>query len=220
MNIDLLKVLVESDFGFDQASYQTLRDACYGLLRSHAPQVLALDEAGVTDFVVHAGRSVGESLMHDARFDTVAYHRALESLVNSSEEERREVYLRVLHNTFEQKMVMFFVSMLGLYVSLCDAEDDFWEPYGLSGHLLFMDEGFDHLFEAHCIRPLYDETLCHHDRRLAIVLSGLYSLAVTIMGLEEFNLHLYKFLYSSSPISPMTSECDACLFHFPSLSSR
>ena len=208
MNIDLLKVLVKSDFGFDQESYQALRGTCYELLRSHAPQVLALDEAGVTDFVVHAGRSVGESLMHDARFDTVAYHRALESLVNSSEEERREVYLRVLHNTFEQKMVMFFVSMLGLYVSLCDAEDDFWEPYGLSGHLLFMDEGFAHVFEAYCLRPLYDDTLPHYDRRLAAALSGVYSLAVTLMGLEAFNQHLHKFLH----YVPEREECCSCEF--------
>lgn len=209
MNINLLKALVKSDFGFDQESYQALRGTCYELLRSHAPQVLALDEAGVADFVAHAGHLLEESLKcPDARFDDAVYHRALEILVNSSEEERKKVYMRVLHDTFEQKMVMFFVAVLGLYVAHSDCEDDFWEPYGLSGHFLLMDEGFAHVFEAYCLRPLYDDTLPHYDRRLAAALSGVYSLAVTLMGLEAFNQHLHKFLH----YVPEREECSSCEF--------
>lgn len=204
MNLNLLKVLMRSDFGFDQASYQTLRDVCYGLLRSHAPQVLALKETGVTDFVAHVGNLMGESLNRDMRFDDAAYHRALEILVNSREEDRKNVYMRVLHNTFEQKMVMSFVAVMGLYAAHCDIEDDFWEPYGLSGHFLLMDEGFAHVFETCCLRPLYDKALFHYDCRLAVTLSGIYSLAVTTMGLENFNRHLHKFLH----YAPVCEVCD------------
>ena len=195
MNLNLWDALMKNDFVFDRESYLTLRQSCYHLLQQNVPELLELRDEEVVDFFHRTGESVAEYYDAGARFDSVDYLCQLESLENNTSEQRKRVYLHAVHCTFEQRMVMWFVAMMGVYVSRCDEDDDFWEPYGLSGRYLNMDEGFRQVVEENCIAPLSDVSLCHFDRRMAASLSALYSLAVTLIGADEFGLHLHNFFH-------------------------
>lgn len=195
MNVNLWNALMKSDFVFDCESYLTLRQSCLHFLQRNVPQLLHLDEGKVTDFLSYVGQLVGECLESGTRFDKEAYLCQLESLCENTPEQRKMVYLHAVHNTFEQKMVMLFVATLGIYASQCDEDDDFWEIYGLSGCFLSMEAGFKNVWTERCMMPLADASLPHFDRRMAVSLSALYSLAVTLIGAEEFGLHLHNFFH-------------------------
>lgn len=195
MNVNLWNALMKSDFVFDRESYLALRQSCAYFVQHNVPQLQRLDRQQVVDFFSYTGQLMGKSLKTDARFDKVAYLCELESLYENTSEQRKRVYLRAAYDTFEQKMVMLFVAAMGIYASLCDADDDFWEPYGLNGRYLTMEEDFQEMWAEHCMKPLHDMSLSHFDRRMAIVVSSLYSLAVTLIGTEEFGLHLHNFFH-------------------------
>ena len=195
MNVNLWNALMKSDFVFDCESYLTLRQSCLHFLQRNVPQLLHLDEGKVTDFLSYVGQLVGESLESGTRFDKEAYLCQLESLCENTPEQRKMLYLHAVHNTFEQKMVMLFVAMMGIYASHCDEDDDFWEPYGLSGRYLSVEKGVEEVLQAECVVPLCDISLPHFDRRMAVSLSMLYSVAVTWMGTDEFGFHLHNFFH-------------------------
>lgn len=195
MNLNLWNALMKSDFVFDRESYLTLRRSCYHLLQQYVPELLELKDEEVVDFFLRTGESVAECYDAGVRFDRVDYLCRLESLDNNTPEQRKSVYLHAVHRTFEQRMVMWFVAIMGVYASRCDEDDDFWEPYGLSGRYLNMEGGFGQVFEMSCIAPLGDVSLRHFDRRMAVSLSTLYSLAVTLIGADEFGLHLHNFFH-------------------------
>ena len=140
MNINLWNVLMKSDFVFNRESYLTLRQSCLHFLQQHVPQLLQLDEKEVSDFLSYAGIAVNECYKSGCRFDREYYLCQLESVCSNDAEWRRKVYLHCANETFEQRMVMLFVAIMGIYASKCDDDDDFWEPYGLSGSYLSMDE--------------------------------------------------------------------------------
>lgn len=195
MNINLWSVLMESDFVFNRESYLTLRQSCLHFLQQHVPQLLQLDEKEVSDFLSYASSEVSECFKTGRRFDSEAYLCQLESVCGNDAEWRKQVYLHWVHDTFEQKMVMLFVAIMGIYASKCDDDDDFWEPHGLSGSYLAMDKGLLANLISKCLVPLNDVSLVHFDRRMAVALSGLYSCAVTWMGAEGFGLHLHNFFH-------------------------
>lgn len=195
MNINLWNVLMKSDFVFNRESYLTLRQSCLHFLQQHVPQLLQLDEKEVSDFLSYAGIAVNECYKSGCRFDREYYLCQLESVCSNDAEWRRKVYLHCANETFEQRMVMLFVAIMGIYASKCDDDDDFWEPYGLSGSYLSMDEDLLATLVNKCIVPLDDVSLVHFDRRMAVALSGLYSCAVTWMGAEGFGLHLHNFFH-------------------------
>lgn len=195
MNIHVLNSLMKTDFEFDRTSYLTLRDSCHKLLKEHVPGLLRMTHTDIIEFIKHAGRIAGEYYNTDIRFDLATYHRRLESMKSNSKEERKEVYLRTVHETYEQKIIMVLVAFIGIYAAQCDDDDDFWEPFGLGGRFLQAEHGFEQALATQCIQPLYDQTLPHFDRRMAVAVSGLYSLAVSTLGTEEFNLHLQNFFH-------------------------
>ena len=195
MNVNLWNALMKSDFVFDRESYLVLRQSCYHLVQHHVPQLLRMAEDDVVGFLSQAAKAVGECCDAGLRFDKVAYLCQLESLSDSTPEMRKRVYLRAVHDTFEQKLVMLFVAMMGIYASHCDEDDDFWEPYGLSGRYLSVEKGVEEVLQAECVVPLCDRSLPHFDRRMAVSLSMLYSVAVTWMGTDEFGFHLHNFFH-------------------------
>ena len=125
MNLNLWDALMKNDFVFDRESYLTLRQSCYHLLQQNVPELLELRDEEVVDFFHRTGESVAEYYDAGARFDSVDYLCQLESLENNTSEQRKRVYLHAVHCTFEQRMVMWFVAMMGVYVSRCDEDDDF-----------------------------------------------------------------------------------------------
>lgn len=195
MNVNLWNALMRSDFVFDRKSYLTLRRSCHYFLQRNAPQLLRLTEEDIAKFLVYAGTETGKYHESGRHFDNVDYLCELESLRENNAEQRKRVYLHALYDTFEQKMVMYFVAVMGIYAEQCDEEEDFWEPYGLNGHFLPVDRGFQQELEERCIEPLGDTTLRHFDRRMAICIGGLYSLAVTLIGAERFGFHLQNFFH-------------------------
>lgn len=216
MNVNLWNALMKSDFVFDRESYLTLRQSSIHFVQRNVPQLLNLDERGVADFFSHAGRMMEECLKTGARFDNAAYLCQLECLCENTPEQRKRIYLSAAYDTFEQKMVMLFVAAMGIYASLCDEDDDFWEPHGLSGRFLPMERGFWQVWEEGCMQPLGDVSLRHFDRRVAVVLSSLYSLGVTLVGAEEFGLHLHNFFHyirQDEKLEMMAWMCKAKQMH-------
>lgn len=195
MNVNLWNVLMKSDFVFDRGSYVTLRQSCYSFLQNNVPSLLLLNDGEIASFISYAGKVLGECYEAGFYFDNEAYLRQLESSFNCGAELRKRVYLHAVYDTFEQKMVMLFVAAMGLYASRCDVDDDFWEPHGLSGRFVPKEKSFEENLEQYCLLPLNDTTLSHFDRRMAVSISGLYSLAVTLMGANEFSLHLHNFFH-------------------------
>ena len=195
MNIKLWDALMKSDFVFDRESYLVLRQSCFHLLQHNAPELLNLKEDNVIDFLSQAGKSLEVYYNANLRFDSMDYLCQLENSDENSPEQRKSVYLHAIHHTFEQKMVMLFVALMGIYASWCDDDDDFWEPYGLSGHYVCTKNDFLQMFEKNCLTPLNDKSNPHFDRRLAVSLSALYSLAVTLIGINQFGLHLHNFFH-------------------------
>lgn len=195
MNVSLWNALMKSDFVFDRESYLTLRRSCYHFLQRNVPRLLHLEEKEVADFLSYAGAEVGRCYEAGLHFDNVGYLCQLESLCENTPEQRKAVYLHALYETFEQKMVMLFVAAMGIYAAQCDEEDDFWEPYGLSGCFLPMEKGFLQVMVERCFAPLGDMSLRHFDRRMAISIGSLYSLAVTLIGADEFGFHLHNFFH-------------------------
>lgn len=195
MNIHVLNALMKTEFEFDRTSYLYLKDSCYKLLKEHAPGLLTMQQTDIIEFIKYAGSIAGEYYNTDIRFELATYHRRLENIKRNNKEERKEVYLRTIHETYEQKIIMLLVAFIGIYAAQCDDDDDFWEPYGLGGRFLQMENGFEQALLSLCVQPLYDQTLQHFDRRMAVSLSGLYSLAVSTLGTEEFDLHLQNFFH-------------------------
>lgn len=195
MNNHVLSALMKTEFEFDRTSYLTLKESCYKLLKKHVPGLLEMSPKDIIEFIKHAGSIAGEYYNTDIRFDLETYHRRLESMKTNNREERKEIYLRTVHETYEQKIIMLLVAFLGIYAAQCDDDDDFWEPFGLGGRFLQTDNEFEQILNSLCVQPLYDLTLQHFDRRMAVSLSGLYSLAVSTLGTEEFKLHLQNFFH-------------------------
>lgn len=195
MNMNVLTALLKTEFAFDSESYIKLRDTCREMVQRTTPDLLSLTETEIINYMFGAGDTIERLYEEGVRFDKEDYNREIESQAYCNDETRARIFFDHSMETVDEQLIVSFVIAMAMYAGQCDEDNDFWEIYGLSGINLDLTKGVGPLFVQYCIKPLLDKGMRYFDRKMAVMLHGLYSLAVSIMGEEDFKWHLQNFFY-------------------------
>ena len=193
MNRHIVSGMMNTDLSMKFESYLRIRDLCHAMLQQETPKSLTMDEKEIAAFISCAGQEICHLHSVENKFDKDLYNRQIEQFSPFDEEHRNSAYYQLFRGTIDERLVMFFVSLMGMYAGQCDEDDDLWDMYGLGGTYLDMSQDFDYLFHKHCLSHLSNYEITHFDRRLALSLRGVYSMGVSLMGEDNFNWHVKKF---------------------------